>query len=200
MLRRPFSPFAAHHWPRLPRQRRCPCMSRRLAAGNCPPRRHRHESVAFAVIAGQHSSALLGPARVNVLLISCRCCLSTAETSNWNPCQGRESSQDECWTTAGQTPAAARTSGLPTQRTLWQWPSGTTALLLERCGGRASGPSPAEQQLAGSYIVHLRLFPVSDGGHSSPMWLVIQGGRKEEGGTQERSLTTAPAKDALKQI
>jgi len=45
--------------------------------------------------------------------------------------------------------AATAKFGAPTQPTLWQWqwPSGTTALLRERCGSRASGPSPAEQQL-----------------------------------------------------
>jgi hypothetical protein len=43
--------------------------------------------------------------------------------------------------------AASDKFGATPQRTLWQWPSGTTALLLERCGGRASGPSSIEPQL-----------------------------------------------------
>ena len=41
--------------------------------------------------------------------------------------------------------ATDKFGGTP-QQTLWQWPSGTTAHLLERCDGRASGQSPAGQQ------------------------------------------------------
>jgi hypothetical protein len=43
--------------------------------------------------------------------------------------------------------AATAKFGGTIQGTVWQWPSGTTALLLERCGGRASGQSSVEQQL-----------------------------------------------------
>lgn len=43
--------------------------------------------------------------------------------------------------------AATDKFGATTQHTVWEWPSGTTALLLERCGGRASGQSSVEQQL-----------------------------------------------------
>lgn len=42
--------------------------------------------------------------------------------------------------------AATDKFGGTTQGSAWQWPSGTTALLLERCGVRAGGQSLVEKQ------------------------------------------------------
>lgn len=55
--------------------------------------------------------------------------------------------------------AATDKFGATTQGSLWQWPGGTTALLLERCGGRASGPSSVEQQLGERTSLIYEAFP-----------------------------------------